>query len=193
MVETPDQVISHVIETCPVCQHDLREVPVLQMERRQVVEVPPKRVVVIEHQAERKCCPACQEVILAPFPADISAPVQYGPTLGALAVYLVQQQVLPYERVSELFFDLFGHPISPATIVNLVQQCAEQLSEVEQQIKSALRQADVLHQDETGLSVAGKRHWVHVSATPTLTHYTAHAKRGRKPWTPLGSCHPSKA
>src|SRR5260370_28756508 len=61
MVETPDQVISHGVETCPVCQHDLREVPVLQMERRQVVELPPKRVVVIEHQAERKCCPACQE------------------------------------------------------------------------------------------------------------------------------------
>src|SRR5215471_11160545 len=64
-------------------------------EHLQVVEVPPKRVMVIEHQAERKCCPACQEVILAPFPADITAPVQYGPALGALAVSLVQQQMLP--------------------------------------------------------------------------------------------------
>jgi hypothetical protein len=44
-----------------------------------VVELPPRRVVVIEHQAERKCCPACQEVLLAPFPADVTAPVQYGP------------------------------------------------------------------------------------------------------------------
>src|SRR5690348_15033813 len=124
MVETPDQVISHMVETCPACQHDLRAVPALQVERRQVVEVPPKRVVVIEHQAERKCCPACQEVILASFPADVTAPIQYGPALGALAIYLVQQQLLPYERVSELFFDLFGHPISKASIVTLVQQCA---------------------------------------------------------------------
>ena len=95
LVETPDRVISHLVETCPACQHDLREVPALQVERRQVVEVPPKRVVVIEHQAERKCCPACQEVILASFPADVTAPVQYGPALGGLAVYLVQQQLLP--------------------------------------------------------------------------------------------------
>ena len=186
MVETPDQVISHGVETCPACQHDLREVPVLQMERRQVVELPPKRVVVIEHQAERKCCPACQEVILAPFPADVTAPVQYGPALGALAVYLVQQQLLPYERVCELFIDLCGHPISTATIVSLVQQCAEQLTEVEQQIKTALSQADVLHQDETGLSVEGKRHWVHVSATATLTHYAAHAKRGKEALEAIG-------
>jgi transposase len=186
MVETPDRVISHLVETCPACQHDLRAVPALQVERRQVVELPPKRVMVIEHQAERKYCPACQEVILAPFPAEVAAPVQYGPALGALAVYLVQQQLLPYERVSELFFDLFGHPISKASIVNLVQQCAEQLREVEQQIKTALSQAEVLHQDETGLSVAGKRHWVHVSATATLTHYAAHPKRGKEALEAIG-------
>jgi transposase len=186
MDQTPDCVISHLVETCPACQHDLREVPALQVERRQVVELPPKRVVVIEHQAERKCCPACQEVILAPFPAEVTAPVQYGPALAALAVYLVQQQLLPYERVSELFFDLFGHPISPATIVSLVQRCAEQLTQVEQQIKTALVQAEVLHQDETGLRVAGHRHWVHVSATSTLTHYAAHPKRGKEALDAIG-------
>jgi transposase len=186
MVQTPDHVINHLVETCPACQHDLRAVPALQLERRQVVEVPPKRVVVIEHQAERKCCPACQEVILAPFPADVTAPVQYGPALGALAVYLVQQQLLPYERVSEVFFDLFGHPISKASIVNLVQQCAERLTAVEQQIKTALSQADVLHQDETGLLVTGKRHWVHVSATAMLTHYAAHPKRGKEALEAIG-------
>ena len=65
LVETPDRVISHLVETCPVCQHDVREVAALQGERRQVIELPPKRVVVIEHQAERKCCPHCQEVVLA--------------------------------------------------------------------------------------------------------------------------------
>lgn len=186
MVQTPDQVISHAVETCPACQHDLRAVPALQVERRQVVELPPKRLVVIEHQAERKCCPACQEVIVAPFPEQVSAPVQYGPALGALAVYLVEQQLLPYERVSELFFDLFGQPISPASILSLVERCAGQLAEVEQQIKSALTHEQVLHQDETGLSVGGKRHWVHVSATPRLTHYAVHAKRGKEALEAIG-------
>ena len=65
LVETPDRVISHRVETCQVCQYDVREVAALQGERRQVIELPPKRVVVIEHQAERKCCPHCQEVVLA--------------------------------------------------------------------------------------------------------------------------------
>jgi transposase len=186
MVEQPDTVITHRVECCPACQHDLRAVDALQVERRQVIELPRQRVVVIEHQAEHKCCPTCQEVILAPFPAEVIAPVQHGPALGAFAVYLVQQQLLPYERVSELFFDLFGHPIAPATVMSLVERCAGQLVEVEHQLKTALAQAEVLHQDETGLSVGGKRHWVHVSATPTLTHYAVHAKRGKEALDAIG-------
>jgi transposase len=186
LVEQPDTVIRHRVDSCSSCQHDLRAVDVLQVERRQVVELPRKRVVVIEHQAERKCCPACQQVMLALFPPEVTAPVQYGPALGAVAVYLVQHQLLPYERVSELFFDLFGQPISAATVVSLVERCAEQLAGVEQQIKTALLQAEVLHQDETGLSVAGTRHWVHVSATATLTHYAAHPKRGKEAMDAIG-------
>jgi transposase len=186
LVEQPDTVISHGVECCPTCQHDLRAVDVLQVERRQVGELPRKRVVVVEQQAERKCCPCCQEVILAPFPPEVTAPVQYGPALGALAVYLVQQQLLPYEPVSELFFDLFGQPISAATVLSEVSRCAEQLTGVEQQIKAALAQVEVLHQDETGLSGGGKRSWVHVSATPTLTHYAVHPKRGKEALDAIG-------
>ena len=53
---------------------------------------------------------------------------------------------------------------------------------VEQEIKAALRQAPVLHHDETGLRVVGaegaRLEWTHVTCTPTLTHYARH----RRPW-----------
>ena len=95
---TPDQVIVYPVVFCQHCQRDLREVESLQVERRQVVDLPPKRVVVIEHQAHQKWCPFCQQISSAPFPEDVRAPVQYGAALGAVGVYLVQQQLLPYER-----------------------------------------------------------------------------------------------
>jgi transposase len=100
--ETPDQVIVHPVERCQHCQHDLREVASLRVERRQVLDLPPKRMLVIEHQAEQKCCPACQQISLAAFPDDVRAPVQYGAAIGAVGVYLVQQQLLPYERACEV-------------------------------------------------------------------------------------------
>ncbi len=184
--ETPDLVIVHPVDHCQHCQRDLREVESLRVERRQVIDLPPKRVLVIEHQAHQKCCPACQQISLAAFPDDIRAPVQYGAAIGAVGVYLVEQQLLPYERACEVIEDLLGPSMSVGTLQGLVARCAEQLAPVEQQIKAALCQADVLHQDETGLYVAGQRHWMHVSATEQLTHYAVHAKRGKEALDAIG-------
>src|SRR6266516_4206673 len=183
---TPDQVIVHPVERCQHCQRDLREVESLQVERRQVLDLRPMRVVVIEHQAQHKCCPACQQISSAPLPAEVRAPVQYGPALGAVGVYLVQQQLLPYERASEVIEDLLGPSMSVGTLQALVERCAAQLAPVEQQIKIALSRAEVLHQDESGLYVAGKRHWMHVSATEHLTHYAVHRKRGKEALDAIG-------
>jgi len=184
--QTPDQVIVHAVEHCQHCQQDLRQVASLQVERRQVIDLPPKRVLVIEHQAQQKCCPACHEISLAAFPQDVRAPVQYGAALGAVGVYLVQQQLLPYERASEVIEDLLGPAISVGTLQGLVARCAEQLAPVEEQIKAALTRAEVLHQDESGLYVAGQRHWMHVSATEHLTHYAVHPKRGKEALDAIG-------
>jgi transposase len=183
---TPDQVIVHPVEVCQHCQRDLREVESLQVERRQVLDLPPKRVVVIEHQAQQKCCPSCQQISSAPFPEDVRAPVQYGAAIGAVSVYLVQQQLLPYERACEVVEDLLGPPMSVGTLQALVERCAQQLEAVEQQIKAALSRAPVLHQDETGLYVAGQRHWMHVSATEQLTHYAFHPKQGKEALDAIG-------
>jgi transposase len=184
--ETPDLVIVHPVEQCQHCQADLREVESLAVERRQVLDLPPKRVVVIEHQAQAKCCPTCQQISSAPFPQDVRAPVQYGAALAAVGVYLVQQQLLPYERACEVMEDLLGPSMSAGTLQGFVQRCAAQLEAVEQQIKAALSRAPVLHQDETGLYVAGQRHWMHVSATEQLTHYAVHPKRGKAAMEAIG-------
>ncbi len=184
--QTPDLVIVHPVDCCQHCQCDLHEVASLVVERRQVIDLPPKRVLVIEHQAHQKCCPACQQISAAAFPEDVRAPVQYGAAIGAVGVYLVQQQLVPYERACEVIEDLRGPSMSVGTLQGLVERCANQLEPVEQQIKAALSHAAVLHQDETGLYVAGHRHWMHVNATEQLTHYAVHPKRGKEALDAIG-------
>ncbi|BCL84571.1 hypothetical protein ccbrp13_70360 [Ktedonobacteria bacterium brp13] len=175
----PDQIFLARVERCEHCDADLRTIERLNLERRQVVDLPPKRLVIVEHQTEQKWCPDCQHISTSTFPDEVKAPVQYGPAFGALAVYLVQQQLLPYERACETIQDLIGPAMSVGTLKALVQRCAENLKPVEEQIKVHLRTAKVLHQDETGLYVMGKRVWMHVAATSTMTHYAIHAKRGQ--------------
>lgn len=184
--ELPDEVIVHAVTCCEHCQSDLQAVPPVQIECRQVMDVPVPRLLVQEHQAERKQCPACHQITAAPFPAGVEAPVQYGMRLGAMAVYLVQQQLLPWARACEVLSDLVGAQISEGTLASLIERCAENLREVEDHIKEALVKADVLHQDETGLYVKGVRHWIHVACTTQLTHYAVHPKRGKEALDAIG-------
>lgn len=175
---TPDEVVVHPVERCVHCQADLHAVAARAIERRQVVDVPPVRLLVTEHRAERKSCPHCLAETRAAFPSSVSAPVQYGTRMGALAVYLVTHHLLPFQRTAEILSDVLGASMSEGTIRHLIRRGARVLQPVERQIKIALRQAPVIHQDESGLYVAGKRVWMHVTSTSKLTHYQVHAKRG---------------
>jgi transposase len=183
---TPDTVIDVHVEQCEACSYDLHTVAVCHVERRQVHDVPAPRVIVQEYRAHQKQCPACQHITAAHFPQDVTAPIQYGPTIGATAVYLVQQQLLPLARAGEVMQDLLGVRMSEGTICSLIHKCAAGLGQVEQQIKEALITADVIHQDETGLYVMGKRYWEHVTCTATLTHYQVDPSRGQTALNAIG-------
>lgn len=180
LVATPDAVVEHLPRVCAGCHAPLRAeaAAVVLRERRQVQEVPPLRLHVTEHQALHLCCPSCQTVTAGSFPVEAPSRVQYGPRLRALAVYLVEQQLVPYSRVRELLAHLFGAHLSLGTLVSWVQQAAARLEPVEAAIKAALRHAPVLHSDETGVRQAGRLAWAHVASTERLTHYAIHPKRG---------------
>ena len=187
LVATPDAVVDHRPTTCIGCQSVLpEEAAVVGRERRQVHDLPPIRLQITEHQALRVRCPGCQTVTAAPFPATVPSRVQYGPRLRALAVYLVEQQLVPYGRVREFFGDLLGAELSVGTLVDWVGQAAMALEPVEAGIKAALGRAAVLHNDETGVRQAGHLAWAHVASTKLLTHYGIHAQRGAEATTAIG-------
>lgn len=186
LVDHPDHVIVHTISHCHQCHQCLHDEPALAVERRQVIDLPTQRAVVIEHQSQSKWCSHCQHISQAPFPHDLHAPVQYSNAMGALAVYLVEYQLLPYERSCALLEDVFGQTMSVGTLKTLIQRCAKHLEPVETLISEALGVQPVIHQDETGCHVGTKRWWVHVNCTSQLTWYVVHAQRGAQALQDMG-------
>lgn len=154
--ETPDEVVTHRPAACRAGGEALAGEPATSAERRQVVDLPPLALAVVEHRAERKACPRCGVTTAAGFPEALTQPVQYGPRLQALGVYLIEYQLLPYHRASELLADVFGGAPSEGTLVSAVERCAAGLVETEAAIKEALRQAAVGHFDESGLRDRGE-------------------------------------
>ena len=185
-VERPDVIAVHPPIACRACGQGLDEAPVVRRERRQVVDLPPIRLQVTEHQAETRRCAGCGVETSGPFPDGVDAPVQYGPGVAGLAVYLNQEQLLPEERTCRVLAEVFGCPISEATLERAVETCHAELAAVEAAIKQGVTEAEVAHFDETGARVGGKQFWLHVASTAHLTFYATHPKRGREAMDALG-------
>ena len=69
------------------------------MERRQVFDLPPMTVRVIEHQLIARRC-ACGTTSCGTAPQGMTAPVQYGPRITAIVLYLYVGQFLSKKRTA---------------------------------------------------------------------------------------------
>ncbi len=185
--DKPDVVTIHRPETCDYCQQPFQEEQhAVAIDKRQVHDLPPLQIVVVEHQAETLCCLHCQQLSQGAFPNDVVAPVQYGPGIQQLAVYLKSEQFIPYDRSRQFLADLFGLNLSPGTLQNIIKRAAQRLEPIVGQIKNALIASHILHCDESGFYIGGQRHWLHLAATETLTYYFPHARRGSKATDAMG-------
>ena len=174
-VASPDYVMVHkVIGKCE-CGKELEQLPLKGLCRRQVFDIPEKLIEVTEHQIETKQC-VCGKIHEAA--CEVKGVTQYGVRMKALAVYLNQYQMVPYERVQELISDCFGVRISDWVLDNSNQNCYTELEHTEEMVKNALVKSEVIHNDETGLRCNKKLQWVHVSSTDTYTHFSIQEKRG---------------
>jgi transposase len=177
LVEDPEErVIVPLRGTC-TCGRGCAEIAAEVLpERRQVIELEIRRQVV-EYRIVTGTC-ACGHTHRSEFPEGVAAPVQYGPSVSALAVYLTQDQLLPYQRTAKLLAQVGGIPLSPGSVHRAVAVAGVRLKPLEQAIRDALITAGVAHADETGIRVGTTLYWLHVLSTPALTAYFPHPKRG---------------
>lgn len=185
-VVAPDEVVGHRPETCAHCGTDLVGQLERIGERRQVFDLPPSRMQVTEHQQVHIRCPQCQGDNAGAWPSSVTGRTQYGPQIRALAVYLRMQHLLPVERTSELLEALSGQPIAEASLLTWEQEAAEAVGPALEEVRDALRHAEVLHADETGGRIGTALHWLHVQSTDQLTLLGWHRRRGREGLCSLG-------
>jgi transposase len=176
--EHPDRTILHAPTSCRHCGASLLAAPLQDTERRQVFDLPPTALVVTEHRLQTCCCSACGQKSSGEFPAEVTHRVQYGPRVKALTTYLMHFQLLPFDRVCTLMRDLFGSSLSEGTLLLNTQEAFHALENVEAEIYRAIANARLAHFDETGVRIAGKLYWLHVSSTQDLTFYATDPRRG---------------
>lgn len=179
-VGNPDHIVTHSPAACEGCGHSLDEVEGVSTAKRQVFDLPEPKIEVTEHRTEAKVCPCCGEISKGEFPENVTAPALYRERIQALAAYFAHQHFLPFDRLAQMFEDIFGIGISPGTCSNVDKKLFTQLEAFEANLKAHLIASQVLHFDETGMRCNKKLHWIHVASSEAATFYGIHAKRGKE-------------
>jgi transposase len=117
---TPDVTFYHPLEGKCSCGVDFSQAKPKGWEKRQVFDLPPLEIVVTEHCAEKKQC-VCGINHRAVFPTGVIAPVQYGPRVRAMGVYLLSVQLLPYERTTQTLSDLVSVDLSEGSLDHFLE------------------------------------------------------------------------
>lgn len=151
---------------------------------RQVIDLHIERVVT-EYRAQALKNEKGQRFV-AEFPVEIARPVQYGASVKANAVYMSMFQLIPYERVQTHFAEQFSIALSAGSLHNFNQDAYTRLEGFEVLAKQVLAQEKVLHADETGINVNGKRLWLHNVSSETWTLFYPHENRGKVAMDEMG-------
>jgi transposase len=155
------------------------------VERRQVFDLPDVTVTVTEHQlVEREC--GCGHRTKGMAPEGAEAPVQYGPRIAAVIVYLYIGQFLSKQRTAQALAELSGIPLSSGTAAGITARAAGKLGGFLEHARGQIAASQVAGFDETGFRVEGRLHWVHCARTGQYTLLTVHQKRGTEAIEAMG-------
>jgi transposase len=183
--DSPQHTHIHPLRRCE-CGEDLSGQPAIDFQRRQVFDLPSLSLECTEHRAEIKECPGCGALAAAAFPAEVSAPVQYGKNFRTLLTYLYDAQEGTSGRIGEMGQEMFGYALSEATLQSARQELSEALAPFEERLVQILPQEPVLCADETSCLINKVNYWLHTLCTPLLTFFAVHPKRGKEAFEAIG-------
>jgi transposase len=93
---------------------------------------------------------------------------------------------MPYERLKDYFASEVGIPVSVGSLFNFNTEAYEGLEKFDELAKKRLQNAKLLHLDETGINVNGKRIWLHNASNDLWTYLSPHTKRGKEAMDDMG-------
>jgi len=179
MTSTPDKTLEHIPGYCSCCGNDISDLPCEIIGKRQVVDIPPVQPEYTEHRVYQKTC-RCGHITKSDFPSGVNTPVSYGSNVESLIGYFHCRQYIPFERMREIFHDLFQLPLSEGGLHYILNRLATKALPAYELIRNKIANSKVVGTDETGVKINGKKHWYWTWQNKNLTFIAASENRGFK-------------
>ncbi|MCH7534243.1 MAG: IS66 family transposase [Bacteroidetes bacterium] len=179
MTSTPDKIADHLPQYCSCCGSDIRDFPCEFIGERQVVDIPPVQPEYTAHRIYQTMC-RCGHITKSDFPTGVNTPVSYGKNVESLIGYFHCRQYIPYDRMKEIFHDLFHLSLSEGGLHHILSRLTAKAQPVYELIRNKIANSTVVGTDETGVKINGKQHWYWTWQNRKLTFIAASENRGFK-------------
>ena len=177
---TPDRVIDVPLPQCPDCQAPLYDrATVTQWQ----TDLPPIVPIVTQFNIQTGYCTCCHQYRQGRHAEQTSAAIgaagnTIGPVILTMAAELKHRLGVPYRKICDFFTTYCDLAICPATIVRAEQRLTDKALPTYQLLLEALRQAHVVHADETGWRIGRLNAWLWVFSSKDTTVYVIRRSRG---------------
>jgi transposase len=174
----PDKVIIAQAKTCPHCGGAVQAHEQHVHAVYDKIELPPIRPIVTRVEQYAGQCPHCGQTYVAPVPVGLEPGTPFGASIEALATYLRYTHAISYERLSALFAQVYGVPISEGALANLFRRVKTRLDDRVEEILTRLRSSRLIGSDETGARVSGRTQWEWVFQNAEVCVHVIRPSRG---------------
>ena len=181
----PDQVDEYAEVKLCVCPHCGGRLFIDQSQIQQTIEdIPPVRPRVTRLTTYEATCVRCGQSVRSSHPLQMSlaagaAGVQLGPRALALAADLNKAKGLSMRKTCAILRDCFSLQLSAGGLSQALDRLASKVQSQYDAIAKELRQAPVVHSDETSWWVGGPGWWLWVFVNAQSTLYVVDQSRGR--------------
>lgn len=189
LCQTPDRIVEVKAEVCPHCAAAVAEDGQTMQQVYDRIEIPPVKPVTTQVRRHGGGC--CRKAYLAPVPDGLEPGSPYGASVVSLAVALRYSHAISYERLSELFDEVFGLPISEGALGNLFERSRAAFADQVAAIKARLLRSTVIGSDETSVRVRKRTWWQWTFQNAEACVHLIQPSRGKDvPATFLGEVRP---
>lgn len=129
-------------------------------------------------ESERQWCRKCHKEI-GVFHSQSLPFTEYGINTLMVIMYLRFKGKQSLRTISATLNNLFGLSITKSGIGTLLMQAKRYLRDKYEQLKTIIRNGEIMYNDETGWSVRGKSAWMWIMANEKETVYVAAEGRGK--------------
>jgi hypothetical protein len=165
----------HTLNCCPDCGDPVGD-PYPDFSNRVIEDIPPVKPVVHEHKMQGYWCGRCRKVV-TPTVTDALPRATLGLNVLVYSAWLHYLLGVSVGNIVRLLSIGYAFPVSAGGLTQAWANLAARLEPYYQQIEQQVREAGILHADETGWRVNGVTHWLWAFCTERLCYYLIDQRR----------------